>query len=143
MSDKKTFILILLTLVGLLLSMYLAYLYSLPVPVICVGGDHNSCEVVRNSSESYFLGIRLPFWGIAYFICFLFLEMLYLAKTFSGKLLLSLMGFMLISGLLFETYMTFVQFFVLRSVCAWCLGIELVIVIMNVWFFYNLKKPGV
>lgn len=140
MKNENLFVLIILAFVGLTLSMYLAYMYSLPQPVVCLGHGENTCEIVRNSSESYFLGIRMPFWGIFYFASFISVATLYLVRAPFEKLLNSLLVFMLISGFIFESYKTWIQIFVLRAVCVWCTSIEIVLLLMCVWYIFTSKK---
>ena len=130
MSNKYLYKLILLTILGLFVSIYLAYLYSLPEPVTCIGEAINGCETVRNSTHSYFLGIRLPILGIIFFGSLIIGEILLLENKFNSKVIEDLILVSLIFGTIFETYKTVVQLVELKVICVWCFSIEVIVILL-------------
>ncbi len=62
-----------LSILGLTVSAYLAYEYSLSGPVNCPI-DGGGCEIVRKSSYSSLLGIQLPYFGILFYLVLAFLS---------------------------------------------------------------------
>ncbi len=140
MKKKYQLALILITVCGLLVSMYLAYLYSLPQPVTCLGDDINSCEIVRNSPYSTLMGIKLPLLGTLYFMGLLVLQIVRLEKLLDINFLDKLLGLMIVFGIIFETVMTFIQFFVIKSLCVWCTSIEFIVLLLGVVYYLYLKS---
>ncbi len=141
MKQKYNLALIFITICGLSVSLYLAYQYSLPQPMTCLGNDVNSCEIVRNSQYSTILGIKLPLLGTLYFMSLLVLQILRLERLLAAKLLDKLLGLAIIFGVLFESVMTMIQFFVIKSFCVWCTSVEFIVLIMGVVFYVYFKTP--
>lgn len=121
-------ILFILSLIGLCLSLFLTYQYSKPEPVVCIG-EHNACDGVRLSPYSNIFGIRLPilgdifFFGLSIYIGLtFFVNELAKKRLYKTTLLFSLLG-----ALLFELYLTYLQLFVINSVCFWCVFIGITV----------------
>lgn len=88
--------------------------------LICpLGSD---CNAVITSRYSKFLGIRLEYLGLAYFVI---VFIIYIALIISPGLLTRdvLFGVMALSAaaFLFSSYLLFVQAFLLRQWCIWCI----------------------
>lgn len=112
-----------LAIFGLLVSLYLLYLYSQPSPVVCLGYD--SCEVVKNSKYSSFLGVKLPIWGSLYFVFLVaYLGFNYLDTKIRDNYYLFL-GIVITFGFVFELCFTIIQMFVISALCFWCLCVGL------------------
>ncbi|MBI2596744.1 hypothetical protein HYW41_01155 [Candidatus Daviesbacteria bacterium] len=74
-------IIFVLSLIGLTVSAYLAYEYSLNSPIACpLTGS--GCEVVKKSSYSKFLGIQLPYFGLVFYLVLASLSV-FLSQTFN------------------------------------------------------------
>ncbi len=98
-----------LSLIGLLISVFLFYEYSLSGPMVCpLGGG---CDIVRSSPYSSFLGISIPIWGIGFYLSLAILSVFRLGKL---QLMLALCGFA------FGLYLTFLEAFVIGAFCFWC-----------------------
>lgn len=141
MKQKYNLALIFITICGLLVSLYLAYQYSLPQPMTCLGDDVNSCEIVRNSPYSTIFGVKLPLLGTLYFMALLVLQILRLEHLLDAKLLDRLLGIAVIFGLIFESVMTMIQFFVIRSLCIWCTSVEVIVLVLGVVYYLYFKTP--
>ena len=129
MFSKYFYRSIILSVAGLLIALFLTYQYSQPVPMVCVGEAYNSCEVVRHSSYSYLLGVRVPLVGAIYFIWLLALQVFMLSEMMDWRVFMKLFGLSVVGGFLFETYMTYIQYFEIGSFCFWCSMVELVVVL--------------
>ena len=110
-----------LTLIGLGVAGYLAYVETQAVPAVC--GPVGDCNAVRASSYARLLGV-LPvgLLGVAGYAAIL-------AAWLRGRLRsdrladyapLSVLG-MTVFGVLFSLYLTYLEPFVIKAVCAWCL----------------------
>lgn len=117
MSKRTTYIILALSLIGLAVSAYLWYEYSKPEPLNCV----TDCQIVRESKYSKLLGIDLPIYGTLYYIGIT----AYLLSTFIKRKFLnfetSLFGALVTSGFLFSMYLTFLEAFVIKAWCQWCI----------------------
>lgn len=130
--------LLVLSLIGLALSLYLTYHYHKPEPIVCLG-DYTACDTVRLSSYSSVFGVKLPilgdifFFGLALYIGFAkFFEGLIGKEVYKSILLLSLLG-----AMLFELYLTYLQIFVINSVCFWCISIGLTVFSIGVVYLLS------
>lgn len=95
------------SLAGLIVSSFLLYEYNLQGPVICPIGT--GCDVVRASPYSSLLGISMPILGIIFY-----LTMAVLSIVRKLQLLVAA------SGVAFGVYLTFLEAFVIRAFCFWC-----------------------
>lgn len=115
LSNRLTFI---LSLMGLFVSSFLLYEYSLQGPVACLIGT--GCDTVRTSQYSSFLGISIPILGVLFYLVMAMFSVVQAQKTlnnllFQVKLLISLVG------VGFGTYLTFLEVFVIKAICFWCI----------------------
>jgi len=110
-----------LTIIGLGVAGYLAYVETQAVPAVC--GPVGDCNAVQASSYARLLGV-LPvgLLGVAGYAAIL-------AAWLRGRLRsdrladyapLSVLG-MTVFGVLFSLYLTYLEPFVIKAVCAWCL----------------------
>ena len=122
----------LLSLLGLGVSGYIWYKQLTAGPVLCIG---RGCAAVIRSRYGRLLGLPNGAWGIVYFggllVAVVVGEQLpsWRSPVASFGLLVSAVA------LLLHTYLTYLQMFVLRALCSWCLtsalltlGIVLVLV---------------
>lgn len=108
----------LLSVLGLAVASFLAYEYNFSSSVACpvAGGG---CDVVRASSYSSFLGISIPYLGIAFYLFMLVLSVLRSHKL--ADLRLKKLQFLAaLSAFLFGVYLTYLEGFVIGSYCFWC-----------------------
>ena len=107
------------SLIGLVISAFLAYEYLLPTPVVCpLGGT--GCEAVRRSEYSHFLGISIPYLGV---IFYLFIAGVSIFLTQSYKKIIDLIrAAVALSGLLFGLYLTYLEAFKIHDYCFWCVS---------------------
>ncbi|HEX2863824.1 MAG TPA: vitamin K epoxide reductase family protein [Deinococcales bacterium] len=105
-------------LIGGLVALYLLLTHLGLSTLVCpIGG----CEVVQASQYSYILGIPVAALGLAYFLVILALATIGLFRqamltTAVQPLLVVLTGI----GILPYLPLTYIELFVLHSVCMWC-----------------------
>ena len=105
---------------GLGVALYIDYTKKHHQKLVCpVGSD---CNVVITSRFSKFLGVPLEYWGMFYYSVILaaYGVLIFFPRLISGPLLSGLMMFTA-SAFLFSLYLLFVQAFLLRQWCIWCL----------------------
>ena len=106
--------------IGLLDSIYLAYVKIAKTPIYCTPGL-GDCDVVNASRWSILFGIPLGFYGVAGFgLIFLLAAFGLHQRAIHPYVDLILFGFSL-AGFLFSLYLTSIEIFVLKTVCQWCL----------------------
>lgn len=118
---KLKSLVVFVSLLGLFISGYLWFLYTQPRPIIC----QSSCQLLRESEFSSFLGISLPIWGTFFYLSFLvyFLILLFTKRVFIFVRLEKYIFFLLATlGFVFSIYLTYVEAFVLEAFCDWCIA---------------------
>jgi len=117
----------LLSLLGLFLSAYL-YLYKIGwVGTLACGAG--GCETVQTSQWSRFAGVEVALIGAVGYAGLLLASLASLQPGLAGRrwpsdLLLTLAA----GGVLFTLYLSFLELFVIRAICRWCVGSAAIIV---------------
>jgi uncharacterized membrane protein len=124
-SNKKSrlemsqIILVVAAIIGLLDSLYLAYVKLTNTNIYCTPGLGN-CDVVNASRYSVLWGIPLGVYGTVAFLMLLCLAVFgKRVKMLALYTELSLFAISL-AGFLFSLYLTFIELFVLKAICQWC-----------------------
>ncbi len=115
----KTFVVAILILatIGFVDAAYLTVNHYLGTPLPC--SIVNGCEKVTTSVYSVVLGVPLPLIGAVYYLALLVLSVAFLDAE-KKELIAAMLG---ISGLGFlaSLFLVYLQIFVLRSLCPYCL----------------------
>ena len=93
---------------GIGLSLYLTYVKLSANPTACVFLE---CEKVSQSPYAQFLGIPVALLGVIYYLALFLLITKNLQKYMIGWLAW---------GIAFSTYLTYLELFVIKAVCGWC-----------------------
>jgi uncharacterized membrane protein len=109
----------LIALVGLFVALYLT-LYKVGVigELACSIG---SCEAVQSSRWSTFLGVPVAAWGLAFYASVLAIALTGLMERYEESRPLAL-GMLALTawGALFSLWLTYIELFVIRAICQWC-----------------------
>lgn len=109
-----------LLLIGLGVSAYLTYLHYRQVPAVCgTGSVFSNCESVLHSKYSEIYGIPMALLGVVFYVATLILSGLILFRN--KRVFIELLFWLELTGVIFSTGLTYLQFFVLRAVCPYCL----------------------
>ncbi len=121
LSYAKTWAIPLLDLVGLGIATYLAYVEVTHVEAFC--GPIGECNIVQTSSYALMLGIPVAVLGVLHYLAIgaLWVGQRYLSGRLANLTTLGLLGLTLF-GTLFSIYLTYLELFVVRAICSWCLG---------------------
>jgi uncharacterized membrane protein len=80
------------------------------------------CQTVVHSDYSKFLGVPVEIFGMIYYV---FIFSSYFALAFLGSVLpqgyIIFLALISVFAFLFSMYLIFIQMFVLRKFCSWCL----------------------
>lgn len=104
---------------GIFVALYLT-LYKLGVfgDIACGIG---SCEVINASRWAIFLGLPVAAWGLAFYVVTFSIAMVGLradladSRAVAGALLA-----LATTGFLFSAWLTYLELFVIRAICQWC-----------------------
>src|SRR3989338_3165488 len=104
-----------LSLAGILIAIYVLQSFVRQSPIVCV---NSGCEIVRKSLYSYPLGIPVPAFGL---VGYSLLAVFTFLRTISNnrKLIYVILGIS-VFGVLFVSWFTFMELFVIKAVCTWC-----------------------
>lgn len=118
-----------LAVVGLLDSLYLAYV-KLFSGGVCVAGS--GCEIVNGSVYSNFAGIPIAILGAGAYIAMLlvlWLEPQVEFFEFNGPVIIFGLSFF---GVLYSAYLTYLEIYVIRAICPFCVISAIVLLLMLV-----------
>ena len=110
-----------LALIGLAVASYLAYVEVAQVEAVC--GPVGECNIVQSSPYAQLIGIPVGVLGALFYfmIVVLWIGQRFLPDRLSALSLLSMVA-LTILGTGFSIYLTVIELFVIRAVCAWCLS---------------------
>jgi uncharacterized membrane protein len=119
-STNQNVVFTLLVLVGLVVAGYLAYIETTQSLAVC--GPVGDCNTVQASDYATILGIPIAILGLINYIAVGLLWFMQSRVQEEQRQLvwLGLMGLTFV-GVLFSIYLTALELFVIRAVCAWCL----------------------
>jgi uncharacterized membrane protein len=130
----------LLSLAGLFISAYL-YLYKIGRigSLACGAGD---CETVQLSRWSQLWGVEVALIGVLGYAGLLALSLASLqpfleSRRWPAGLLAILAGI----GVIFTIYLTYLELFVIRAVCRWCVASGVIIVAILTAALLDLRRP--
>jgi uncharacterized membrane protein len=128
MENKKAKkLIVFLIFIGLGISGYLTYYKLNASPWAC---NFGGCDKVQNSKYSIMFGLPVATWGIIYYIALL---ITYLRKW---ELLTKLW---LAWGIIFSTYLTYIEISKIHAICGWCALSYLIIIIITYLYFKKEK----
>jgi uncharacterized membrane protein len=116
----------LLALAGLGVAIYLSYVETRSVEAMC--GPVGDCNAVQSSSYARQFGLPV---GVLGMLAYLLILAAWAWKRLRGDKLSGLAIFILAaSGTLFSIYLTYLELFVIRAVCLWCLASAVIIALL-------------
>ncbi len=118
---------IFLALGGFAVSMFLTVSHYMGIAVPC--DLTKGCELVLASKYSKLLGFPLSVWGLAYFSAVIVLGLLANQYMVFRRCLTWFLGI----GALMAFGFLFLQFFVIKKVCQYCLGADLISIGIFLW----------
>jgi uncharacterized membrane protein len=105
---------------GLSDSIYLAQHEADNVPLLCNVQNLSGCNVVASSQYAHFFGISIAEYGVIFY-AFIFI-IAALELVFFDRLLRRILQIVALVGIVASLYLTFVELFVLRALCIYCLA---------------------
>ncbi len=124
-SGLSSWVIPLLSLIGLTIALYLAYVEIMHVSAVC--GPIGRCNVVQSSAFAQIMGIPVAVLGALFYLAII--GSWFLLRHISSRRYSTLANILLaltIAGTLFSIYLTALELFVIHAVCAWCLSSAIV-----------------
>ena len=138
---KNRMAITLLALIGALISLYMT-LHKLGVigELLCGTG---SCEIVQTSKWAVFMGVPVPYWGLAGYTILTTLGLASLQPRFmdSGPLRAALV-FTVSVAFLFTVYLTALEAFVINAWCRWCIASAVVATLLFLCTIPEFRRLG-
>ncbi|MFH1354398.1 MAG: vitamin K epoxide reductase family protein [bacterium] len=130
-------LLLIVAVLGLLVSGYLLLSYQRTDAMLCFSG--HGCDDVRASNFSSILGVPTPLFGVAYYFGLGVLAALWTPQE-AGRFKWSLIVVTAI-GLAVSAVLTYLEAFVIKAWCSWCLTSASLsaIAFLLVWFRLSTK----
>jgi uncharacterized membrane protein len=80
-----------------------------------------SCETVNTSKWAVFLGAPVAGWGVVFYLVLFSLALASLQDRYAGSVGMSqLLALVSGIGFAFSAWLTFLELFVIRAICQWC-----------------------
>lgn len=116
-------------LIGMLDSIYLAYVKLANTEIYCTPGL-GECDVVNASQWSTLFGVPLGIYGVIGFMTLLLIELFAEKIAFLSPHKEILLFALSLAGFLFSLYLTYIELFILHAICQWCVLSALMITVI-------------
>ena len=127
--------LVLLSLVGLILSTYIYRKKSRKEKLVCIIGK--DCDKVINSKYGKTFGFNNHVLGLIYFVLLLVSSTVFIIyPSLLTDHVINLRLIFIGLSALFSVYLTIIQIFVLKELCEYCMGANLINVVFFILLFF-------
>lgn len=111
-----------LSVLGLFLSIYLSYThFTNSETTFCLSGS--GCDLINNSAFSKVFGIPIPIFGLIGYLIIAFISY----RELNQKKL-NYLYFLSLIGIAFSIYLTYLELFIIKAICSYCVISALIIV---------------
>jgi len=131
MHIKKFFLSMLITCgIGVIISAYLLYIHYFPlIPdaalySLCTAGSTFDCNAVNTSAYAMLFGMPLAAWGMAFYLFFIAVILIYTIKTKHVILEFSMM-WLAIFAVLLSVVLGYISFVKIQKFCSFCMALWL------------------
>jgi uncharacterized membrane protein len=139
-SSSKNRIIFILSLIGIAIAIYVTQSFIRKTGIYCV--NSGGCEAVRKAPESYLFGFfpvpAVGLIGYAIIAICAFLNTIKLPIRYS-RLPTRIMLGMSTFGVLFVTWFTYTEIFVIKGICTWCAisAVNMYVIFAISWCMYS------
>lgn len=118
-----------ISLAGVFLALYLT-LYKLGIigHLACGLG---SCERVNTSRWAVFLGLPVAAWGVGFYAATFLVALVGTSPRWADRREPAIaLTIMTITGVLFTTWLSYLEVYVIGAICRWCVGSAIIVVVL-------------
>lgn len=133
---------IVIEIIALLVTGYLAYVKIANVSAICVESGAISCDEVQSSAWSTLLGIPIAYLGFAAHVAIMAVLLLQRrVSLFQEYGLLMLLGITLF-GVVYHAYLIYTSLFVIQKICPWCIAAAILMLLQFIVTIVRLQRES-
>lgn len=138
MKDRNYWLAIMVvTVIGFVDSIYLSWVKISSLYALC--GPFGDCETVNTSPYSEILGVPIAFLGAgAYLVIFMLLYLEKRSTSWADMSQLAVFGISLV-GVLYSAYLTYIELFVIRAICPYCVVSAIALLIILIFAVLRLR----
>ncbi len=138
----KRMIVATLALAGIFVAVYLL-LYKIGV-IGNLSCGIGSCETVNTSKWATFLGAPVAAWGVGFYIVMFVLALVSLQDRYADSLGMSkALAAFSAGGFAFSAWLTYLELFVIRAICQWCVISAIIVTLILVVALLDLRERSV
>ena len=119
---------------------YLAAEHYIPLPLPC--SLTQGCDVVLHSAYATVFGLPVALFGALYYLAVFIIAIHYLLDGMTKRKLISLIAYLTGAGLVFSAFLIYLQGFVIRQWCLYCLGSATITTILFILSLLLLRAPS-
>lgn len=127
------------SLIGLIVSGYLTYVKLFNQPIYCTPGL-GDCQTVNSSQWSELWGIPIALFGMISYLAILLLVFISpripFLKMYNKFFVFGIGTF----GFLYSLYLTYLELFIIKTICQWCLVSAICMTIIFIFSIFNLRR---
>ncbi len=141
--QKSQLLLLILSLIGIGIAIYLTAVHYENVPLICSSSGIVDCARVLSSSYSVVPGTTIPIAvpGLVWCVISAALAIIGLRLQPIPRWLRTTQFALSLSGMLAVLYLVYVEIVRLHTICAWCTGLHVIILAMFLITLVQLQQP--
>jgi uncharacterized membrane protein len=125
-ARNRRLVIIVLTVLGIFVAGYLTWSHYSGEPIYC--GGSNSCELVNSSRFAYLGPIPVALIGLTGYLIILVLSLIPPKEDRQWPRLLIFGGALI--GVILQWYLFYIEVFVLRAICYWCVTSQAIITLI-------------
>ena len=122
---------VVLSVLGLIVSIYLAAYHLLGIPLLCSTSGIINCNNVINSPYGYIFGVPVADYGIVFFMVELFI--IFFIKDPFAKVFLNGIG---LGGVIYFLYSEYM----IGNICEYCTSVHIITVLLLIISIYLYRK---
>ena len=119
----KTVTSLVLSILGLCVSIYLTVDHFAHVPLACSGNGLVNCQKVTTSAESHFLGIPVALLGLLFFVAMTAINLPAAWRVEDRRLHIARLA-MAVVGMCFVLYLVSAELLIIGNICLWCTSVH-------------------
>ena len=136
-TRSLTLVSIILAIAGIAVASYLTYVHYNSAALVCGIGD---CSIVQASKYSKMFGIPIAIFGLLMYVAITALIIVRSRRVEREDLASTAILVLLIIGTLYAAYLTYLEIWVIRAICQWCVISAIITVLLLIVEIFRLIR---